>query len=130
MTAAVVDASALLALLLAEPGGDRVRAVLAQSVMTAVNLGEVVGHFARNGAAEAEIRRVLDPLPVERVPLDEGLAYMAGLLLAVTKSAGLSFGDRSCLALARRLGVKALTADRAWSGLAQTVGVDIEVIRP
>jgi len=29
--------------------------------MTAVNLGEVVGHFARIGSAEADIRLMLDP---------------------------------------------------------------------
>lgn len=50
MTGAVLDASALLALLLAEPGEERVRAVLPDSAMTTVNFGEVVGHFARNSA--------------------------------------------------------------------------------
>jgi PIN domain nuclease of toxin-antitoxin system len=48
MTVAVLDASALLALLLGEPGSEKVRAVLAASALTVVNLGEVVGHFARN----------------------------------------------------------------------------------
>ena len=47
MTAAVLDASALLALILGEPGGDKVRSVLTNCAMTAVNLGEVVGHFAQ-----------------------------------------------------------------------------------
>ncbi len=55
MTLAVLDASALLALLLGEPGSEKVRAVLAESALTVVNLGEVVGHFARNGAAERRI---------------------------------------------------------------------------
>ena len=129
MTTAVLDASALLALLLAEQGEERVRAVLPDSAMTAVNIGEVVGHFARNGAAEADIRRVLDPLPVERIAFDEGLAYVAGLLAGATQAAGLSFGDRACLALARRLRVKAMTADRVWSSVAEQVGVDIDLIR-
>jgi ribonuclease VapC len=129
MTQAVLDASALLALLLAEPGAEKIRAVLADTAISAVNFGEVVAHYARNGIAEAQIRQVLDPMPMERVPFDAELAYAVGLLLPVTKSAGLSFGDRACLALARRLDCRAMTADRAWSGIAQSAGVEIEFIR-
>ena len=44
-----------------------------------------------------------------------------------TRGAGLSLGDRACLALARRLDVTAVTADRAWLGL--DVGVDVNAIR-
>jgi PIN domain nuclease of toxin-antitoxin system len=129
MTLAVLDASALLALLLGERGDEKVRAVLAQSAVTAVNLAEVVGHFARNGAAERDIRLVLDPLPIDLVVFDEELAFAAGLLLPATRQAGLSLGDRACLALASRLQVRALTADRSWQGIAETIGVDIDLIR-
>ena len=123
------DASALLALLLGEPGSEKVRAVLAESTLTVVNLGEVVGHFARNGAAERDIRLVLDPLPIDVVVFDEELAFATGLLLSVTRRLGLSFGDRACLALASRLGVRALTADRSWQSIARTIGVEIDLIR-
>lgn len=129
MTTAILDASALLALLRDEPGGEKVQAILANSGMSEVNLSEVVGHFARNGAVESDIRHVLDPLPVERYSFDGDLAYAAGLLLPVTRVAGLSFGDRACLALAQKLGVKVLTADRAWHSIADAVGIEIEVIR-
>ena len=129
MTSAVLDASALLALLLGEPGFDRVRAVIADCAMTTVNLGEVVGHYARAGASETDIRLVLDPLPIERVFFDESLAFAAGMLLPVTRSAGLSFGDRACLALAMQLGVPALTADRAWQSIATAAAVAVELIR-
>ena len=97
--------------------------------MTAVNLGEVVGHFARNGAAERDIRLVLDPLPIDLVAFDEELAFATGLLLPATRRAGLSFGDRACLALASRLGVRALTADRSWQSIAEAIGVEIDLIR-
>jgi ribonuclease VapC len=129
MTSAVLDASALLALLLGEPGFDRVRAVIADCAITTVNIGEVVGHYARAGASETDIRLVLDPLLIERVPFDESLAFVAGMLLPVTRSAGLSFGDRACLALAIRLGVPALTADRAWQSIAAVAAVAVEPIR-
>jgi len=129
MTTAVLDASAILALLRGEPGADKVKAVLPGAAVTTVNLSEVVGHFARNGIAEADVRSVLGPLPLERIPFDEELAYAAGTLLPLTRTAGLSLGDRACLALARRLGVPAVTADRPWRGIAGAVGVAVDVIR-
>ncbi|MCC7047802.1 MAG: PIN domain-containing protein [Alphaproteobacteria bacterium] len=129
MTIAVLDASALLALLLDEPGADRVQSTLADAAMTTINLSEIVGHYARNDVAEADIRRVLDALPFERVPFDEDLAYAAGLLLPAVKVVGLSIGDRACLALARRLGVPAITADRAWVAVAAAARVTVELIR-
>jgi PIN domain nuclease of toxin-antitoxin system len=58
---------------------------------------------------------------------DDALAYRAGLLRPATKAAGLSFGDRGCLALAQQLGVPALTADRGWARL--SIGIPIRVIR-
>jgi PIN domain nuclease of toxin-antitoxin system len=49
-------------------------------------------------------------------------------LRALTRAYGLSFGDRACLALARRLGLPALTAERAWAEL--DLGIPVEVLRP
>jgi ribonuclease VapC len=125
----ILDASALLALTRREEGADKVAESLADSVMTTVTLSEAVGYYARGGASEAEIRALFDVLRIERVPFDEELAYIAGLLLPKTRPAGLSFGDRACLALALRIGGTALTADRAWLRVATAVGVEIEMIR-
>jgi ribonuclease VapC len=44
-------------------------------------------------------------------------------LRSTTMRQGLSLADRACLALAARLGVPALTTDRAWAD----AGVDVEV---
>jgi len=129
VTEFVLDASALLAVLLGEPGGARVGHVLMDSAMTTVNFAEVVGHYSCNGGRDAEIRAVLDPLPISLVPFDQELAYQVGILLPLTRAAGLSLGDRACLALARRLDVPALTADRAWQAIASQVGVRVELIR-
>ena len=60
--------------------------------MTTVDLAEVVGHFVRNGTFEPDIRMVLDPLPVELIPLDDEMACTTGLLLSATRRAGLSLG--------------------------------------
>jgi ribonuclease VapC len=126
---AVLDASALLALLRDEPGAEVVRPILTDAAMTTVNWSEVIAHFARLGTEEANIRLVLTPLPIELVGVDEELAYITGLLLPVTRSAGLSLGDRACLALARRTGVPAMTADRNWSTVAAAAGVTVQLIR-
>ena len=129
MTVAVLDASALLAMLLNEPGGEIVSAVLAESAVSAVNLAEVVGYYARNGASEQSIQLALGALPVDRIPFDNNLAVKTGLLLPLTKLAGLSLGDRACLALAAQLGVRVITADRAWQPLGAQLGIDVELIR-
>jgi PIN domain nuclease of toxin-antitoxin system len=130
LSLAVLDSSALLALLLGEPGREQVAAAIGDAAaMTTVNYGEAAGYFARMGASEADIRAMLAPLTVERVPFDEALAMATAMLLPATRSAGLSFGDRACLALARKLAAPALTADRAWAGVAKAVGVDVVLIR-
>ncbi|HZS82689.1 MAG TPA: type II toxin-antitoxin system VapC family toxin [Stellaceae bacterium] len=129
MISVVLDASALLAMLLREPGGESVKALLVRSCMTTVNIAEVAGYYAKQGVAEGDLRIVLDPLPIERVDFDEGLAFAAGMLIPMTRRAGLSLGDRACLALARRLGLPAVTADRSWQNIADAVGVTVERVR-
>lgn len=129
MTAAVLDASALLALLLGEPGADRVKAVLPDSAMSTVNLAEVVAYFARKGAGDNDIRTMLNQVTFERIPFDADLAHVTGLLHPQAQAVGLSMGDRACLALALRLGVPALTTDRVWQRVAASMGAAVEVIR-
>lgn len=123
----VLDASALLALLRREPGAERVQAVLPQSVMSSVNLTEVVSKLVARGAPEAEVRAILSAIQPSVLAYEEDLAIDVGLMHASTRSRGLSLGDRACLALARRLAAMALTTDRAWREV--DVGAAIEVIR-
>lgn len=125
----VLDASALLAGLLKEPGAGRVAEALDAAVMSAVNVAEVAAALARNGASEREVRSVLRAVAVTTLPADEELAIEAGLLRSVTDRAGLSLGDRFCLALARRLGAPALTTDRMWLEVSDSVGVEVQLIR-
>jgi PIN domain nuclease of toxin-antitoxin system len=125
----VLDASALLALLLDEPGADAVRHALADAAMSTVNLAEVVGHYARNSVAREQVAEVLAPLPVAYVAPDATLAYDIGMLVLATRAAGLSLGDRACLALGRRLGIPALTAERRWMSVAEAAGAEVRLIR-
>jgi ribonuclease VapC len=129
MSTIVLDASALIAWLTGEPGAERVEAVLSDTAMTTVNLAEVTGFLVKRGGTEDDLRQILTPIPVAWIPFDVDLAYRAGLLLPPTRAAGLSLGDRACLALAQRLGVPAMTADRAWAAIAPAVKLAIETIR-
>ena len=125
--AIVLDASAILALLKREQGADRVKAVLDQAAICAVNVAEVqsklvVGGLSRQ-AAEARIRF----LGCTILPFDEEQAIEAGSLIAQTRSLGLSLGDRACLALAIERKATVYTTDKAWKSL--NLGIKIEVIR-
>lgn len=110
----VLDASAFLALLNAEPGWERVAEVLPRSVISSVNLAEVVGKLVDHGVPEAEIGSLLAGLSVEVAPFDRAAAMAAGELRRIDGGRQLSLGDRACLALARLRGEAALTADRYW----------------
>jgi ribonuclease VapC len=128
MSSCVLDASALLALLREEPGSEQVAKALDDgAVVSLVNLSEVVAKLSESGMPEEAIREVLDLPGVKKIEFDAEQAYQAGLLRPLTKSAGLSLGDRACLALARRLNLPVLTTDRVWQAL--SLDIVVQVIR-
>lgn len=125
MARAVLDASALLALLNGEPGSDVVAAALEdEPVMSAVNLSEVVAKLVEAAIDAGEVRLLLEGLQIDVMAFDGESAHEAGVLRPTTRRAGLSLGDRACLALGIRLGVPVLTADGAWRSL----GLPVEVV--
>jgi PIN domain nuclease of toxin-antitoxin system len=125
----VLDASALLAGLNGERGADRVASALDGAVVSAVNFAEVAGGLARSGNSPERVRAALQALACAVIPADEEMAIDAGLMRALTDRAGLSLGDRFCLALGRRLRAPVMTADRQWTLVADYVGVTVELIR-
>ena len=129
MSDIVLDASALLALLRREEGAKKVEAVIDGARMSVVNLAEVISYYAKAGIDHRAIETMLRPLPLDIVPADEALASIAGMLRSTTSDAGLSLGDRFCLALAKRDGLPAWTADRAWRRVAGAIDVQIVVVR-
>ena len=126
--AAVLDASAILAVLKREPGRERViEAMLVGATLSTVNLCEVAAVFARAGSAVPRLADDLDRLGLAIEPLTREDAVEAGNMIRDTAAAGLSLADRSCLALAKRLGQPVLTADRAWSDL--DLGIEVVLVR-
>jgi ribonuclease VapC len=129
----VLDASAFLAYLHDEPGSALVEAALLQGVvMSIVNWAEVLSKVADRGndpqalVQELETQGVLGQ-DLEIVAVTQADAVAIAQLRPLTKSIGLSLGDRACIALGQRLGLPVLTSDRAWEGV--SLGVEIQVIR-
>lgn len=132
--ASVLDASALLAHLNEEPGAPAVREAMADgSAISVVNWAEVLTKLAERGedpelaAAEMEAADLIGGV-VSIEPVTNKDAVEIARLRPLTKERGLSLADRACLALADRLDVPVLTADREWAGLAE-VSVGVKLIR-
>ena len=123
----VLDASALLALVNREPGGEKVRAYLPRSVMSAVNYCETLQCLRRGGMPAEIIPHVLAPFVSRPAAFDEGQAHLAAAIHEKTPHPGLSFGDCACLALAQSHGVPAVTAERNWRQA--DIGIEVLNIR-
>ena len=129
MPTCVIDTSAVFADLGEEEGAIEARRWLRDAAISALNLQEIVSKVVDKGVPEDTVPDLLERLRLVVHPLDADLALEAGLLRGVTKPKGLSHGDRACLALARRLRLPAVTADRAWAEVAGAVGVEVVLVR-
>ncbi len=136
MSSVVLDASALLAFLNAEPGAAVIEAAIASdgAVISVVNWAEVLSKVVEAGAAPEAVRERLERAGVLGAafriePLTEEDAATIARLRPLTRAAGLGLGDRACLALAKRLGAPAVTVDRVWASVSAAVGVDVRVAR-
>ena len=125
----VLDASAVLAALLKEPGAVRVeRALRRGAAMSSVNVAEVAARLSQDGWSSGDVSSVVTGMGIEVVPFGRQAALLSGAYRTRTRSQGLGLGDRACLATACRLGVPVLTADRSWADL-DIDGVTIVQIR-
>ncbi len=129
----VLDASAFLAYLRDEPGWEPVRDAVADGcAMSIVNLAEALSTEASAGVDPdhllSELRGsglVDGAITVHQVSDEDSVE--AARLRPLTRRAGLSLADRLCLALTRRLGGSAISADRSWGEV--ELGVTVELIR-
>lgn len=129
MSSVVLDASAALAFILGEPGGDRVmvllRAQKASVAMSSVNWCETLTRLQRNSPI-VNASKLTSMLPgVEVVSFSQSEAEVAAELAKL--SGALSLGDRACLAIAHARKATAWTTDRIW--IQVKASVPIEVLR-
>jgi len=129
----VLDASALLAFLLQEPGAEVVtNALVDHCAISALNYAETLSKLSDHGqdvdqAAERMRRQGLTGAALTIFPVDESQAREMARLRRETRGVGLSLADRGCLALAMSLKLPALTADRSWESL--KLGIEVKAIR-
>ena len=122
---AVLDASALLAYLQDESGGDAVEAVLTESIISSVNWAEVVQKSIAAGVSVDGMRDDLEALGLIVSPFTPEEAEITGRLWQQTRQYGLSLGDRTCLSLGIRLNIPVLTADQLWTSLKLSITVHV-----
>jgi PIN domain nuclease of toxin-antitoxin system len=128
MNRAVLDASAILAVLFQERGAEKMTdEILNLAVVSAVNLAEVQTKLVKMGHPPEDAWSDALLLETDPEPFTADQAKIAGSLIAETEKYGLSLGDRSCLALAIALKAPVYTTEQAWRNL--RVGVPIHVIR-
>ena len=127
----VMDASALLALMQGERGGDVVDELIVENecVASSVNIVEVGTRLVDKGLAPIHLARALKELDVQTIDFDLEQALFSATMRVSTRQAGLSLGDRACLALAQLMKGTAVTADSAWVDVAEAVGVKVLTIR-
>jgi ribonuclease VapC len=123
----VADASAILAALKNEPFSNVDPRLLVGATVSAVNVCEVLSKLHDDGLNEEQAQAAVAVMDLRVVPFDGLQARTAARLRSMTRHAGLSLGDRACLALADRLGYPVVTADRVWASL--EVGIEIIMIR-
>jgi len=128
MAKIVLDASCLMAVFLKEVGAEVVLEHARQSIISAVNIAEIVHVSLRKSSMnENRIRDNLDSLGMRIHPFDVHLAYETAKIKMAGTHLGISLGDAACLALARQMDLPVLTGDRAWMEL--DIGVHVRMIR-
>jgi PIN domain nuclease of toxin-antitoxin system len=117
MNKVVLDASALLALIKNETGGNIVENLLGSIVMSSVNISEVASILLDSSMVLEECKDVIEPFIDSIISFDSKLSFATASLKKLTKHKGLSLGDRACIALGIFLDLPVYTADKAWAEL-------------
>ena len=123
----VFAASAAIRLLFGEPGAERIESRLGGACISALSYHDVLTKLRELGVDTTLAEKLIDELDLEIVPFGREQAVLASMLRPLTRAAGLTFGDCTCLALSRMRNAIALTADSAWREL--KLGIGIEIIR-
>ena len=84
----VLDASALMAMMRGETGGDRVTDCMDRAVISSVNLAEVQTKLVDAGMGDQDAWRHIDEAGCISVPFDDEQARLAGSLVRITRPFG------------------------------------------
>jgi ribonuclease VapC len=127
----VMDSSALLAVSKGEIGADAVMEILQthDCVISSVNMAEVATRLLDMGLPAQQLERGCAQFGIDVIDFNNEQALACAALRPLTKSAGLSLGDRACIALAQLMEGTAVTADHAWQDVKSLVKVPILQIR-
>jgi PIN domain nuclease of toxin-antitoxin system len=123
----LIDASAVLAFVLQEPGTENADTWLFGAMISAVNQSEVLRKLVDSGLPMIDARDQLDRCNLEILAFDSVQAIEAARLRTFTRHLGLSFADRACLALCILKSLPVYTADKDWSKL--DLNIEIRQIR-
>jgi len=113
----VLDSSAILAVINSENGEDKVEPKFRDSVVSSVNVAEVLTKLAERDVDLNDALNYFLNVGLEIAEFDIALALRTAALRPATKHLGLSLGDRACLALAMQENAIAVTADKTWKSL-------------
>lgn len=128
MSDIVLDASAILAFINAEPGAEKLTTeLLSSAVVSAVNAAEVQSKLVRDGVDPSDAWELATGITREVAPFTASQARIAGELILQTGALGLSLGDRACMALGTAKGAPVYTTDRSWKSM--KLSVQIHVLR-
>lgn len=119
----IIDASALLAYLHQEQGGQQIKPLLPVAFMSTVNWCEVVQKLRQKSIDDKAVAKKLTLLGLRFIPFSLEHADKAGELWQVTAPFGLSLGDRACLATGLCENMPVITADKIW----QKVPLPLEI---
>ncbi len=128
MNRVALDASAILAAILQEPGTRMVMELLPHAVVSSVNMAEVKGKLMGRGLSPADAWGVALSYASRVISFDSEQAGIAGGLVSAPSACGLSLEDRACLALGLVLDAPVYTADRAWQKIGK-LGIEIRLLR-
>jgi PIN domain nuclease of toxin-antitoxin system len=122
----VIDTSVILAIARNERIDKAAVSLVDGGVMSTVNISEIYAKLADLKLNSATVGPLLGIL-ARIEPLTVSQARLAGFLRNSTRHAGLSLGDRCCLALAIELGADVYTTEHIWNRV--EVGCRIHVLR-
>lgn len=131
MTGIILDASALLALINQEKGGDLVKSVLPDASISAVNFAEVLGIMvARHNIPLQNAKEALDELIKAVIPFTKDQAHIMTEIdiINMKEKLNLSLADRACIATGIFCNLPIYTADKQWINI-NMPNLDIRLIR-